>query len=85
MHVYIDYLKTNEEVKELAKYVWENKEEGVHAWKPVVEGFVTIEAIGDEEGDYLLVQLVDKVDSLGYPFGNVLNFDILYEDEVNEL
>ncbi len=85
MYTYIEYLQTNEEVKELVHHVWENREDGVHAWKPVVEGYVTIEPFESEDGDYLLVELVDKIDSLGYAFGNVLNFDILYEEDVEQI
>ena len=82
---YVPYITDNEEVKELIFHVWENKEDGTHAWKHVTEGYVTIEPENDGDEDYILVQIVDKIDFLGYPFGNVYGFEILYEDEIEKL
>lgn len=82
---YVPYITDNEEVKELILEVWEHKDEGMHAWKQVTEGYVTIESENDGDEDFILVQIVDKIDFLGYPFGNVYGFDILYEDEIEKL
>lgn len=82
---YVPYITDNEEVKELIFHVWENKEEGVHAWKPVIEGYVTIEA-GELEGeDYLIIQVTDEIDFLGYPCGVAYAFETLFEDEIEKL
>ena len=78
------YVKSNEEVQELMKHVWKNKEDGTHAWKPVIEGYLTFEPVSLFDEDSVLVCLAEEVDSLGYPM-SIIDTEAYYEWEIEEL
>lgn len=52
---------------------FDNKDNGYHFAIPIGKNFITGEVEGESNGDdYIVVYLVDKVDSLGYPNGEVI-------------
>ena len=74
-------MKISKSTLSLAKKVWAGREEGRHGWKKHYSRFITIEPMRDECGDYLLVTLTNKVDDLGYCFGNVFDTEILDRED----
>lgn len=67
-----DFIFTEKFMK-VAKDVWENMEDGKHAFIPFNGLFVTIVPEEDEDGEsYLVVALVEKIDFLGYPWSEYL-------------
>ena len=66
-----------DEAKEaFIKYVrrtFDNKDNGYHFAIPIGKNFITGEVEGESNGDeYIVVYLIDKVDDLGYPNGEVI-------------
>ena len=75
-------MKISKSTLSLAKKVWKGRNEGLHGWKKHYNNFITIEPMQDECGDFLFVTLTDKVDDLGYCFGNVFDTEILDREDL---
>ena len=74
-------LVITKKLMKLAKLVWDDRNNGRHAWRKYYSNFITIESESDDEGDFLVVTLTNKVDSLGYAYGKVLDFAILSRED----
>lgn len=66
-------MKATKKMLKLAEHVWKYRDVGMHGWYKYYNNYVTIECIEADGQEYIEVLLVDKIDSLGYPFGNVLD------------
>lgn len=69
-------------LRRLILRVWEDAEEGRHAWLRQGCKWVTVEPDMDEDKPVAVVSLVTEVDSLGYPSGEILTWEILHEEDI---
>lgn len=77
-------MRITKKMKKMVKHVWENRNDGVHAFYPLYHDFITIECLTDGDRDYIEICLTDEIDSLGYVYGNVLDVMYVYETEIDK-
>lgn len=75
-------MKVTKKMLKLAKKVWENKEDGCHAWYKYYNNYICLEVFSEENESYILVTLTDKIDFLGYHFGETIDFIFLNENDL---
>lgn len=75
-------LKPSKKMMKYVKHVWENRDDGTHAWYKHYNGYITVECFSDNfcnnsYYDYILVTECNEIDSLGYPLDvvDVLTFE----------
>lgn len=78
-------MKVTKKMLSLVNHVWKNKEDGTHAWYKYYNNYVTIESFNEDGEEFIQVLLVDNIDSLGYPYGKVLDVILLYEEDILKL
>ena len=77
--VELEDLLDDDEIKELCRDIWNDRESGRHAWKEIGEGvYLTIEA--DDDG--IRLELCSSLDSLGYGYGETLDYTTVEPEEV---
>lgn len=75
-------MNVTKKMKKMVKHVWENRNDGVHAFYPTYHNYITIECLTDGDMDYIEVCSTDRIDDLGYIFGNVLDVIYFNEEEI---
>ncbi len=86
MNEYVPEIYNNEDVKFLVLDIWRNRFDGTHGWTELEEGrYLTVEPMESDGEDYVLIQTTDKLDYLGYAFGNIFSFEMLFENEIEAL
>jgi len=58
----------------LAKEVWDGRNEGTHGWMRYYDKWLTFESQEEDGIDFILIALVEKIDSLGYPMTEFLDW-----------
>ena len=80
-----------DEFKKLVARVWKDRESGRHGWltynspfgSDLPNYYITVEPNEESNDDYLNIWLVDDVDSLYYPCGNI-HREFIYDAETTE-
>lgn len=78
-------MKYSKNERDLILHCWNKRESGTHGWIPRKNMWLTIEPFEDSGEDFLTVCVTDKVDSMGYAFGNVYAYENLFEDDIREM
>lgn len=61
--------------------LWNKREEGWHSYRKYYNKWITIDPCVDSDGDYLEITLTDEIDMLGYPYGEIINFFCIDEED----
>lgn len=74
-------IRYTRELKLLIIKAWRERNRGAHCWIHQGNRWVTV--VPDD--DYLLVELVDEIDALGYPLSDSIAWDIIQEEDLKNL
>jgi hypothetical protein len=73
-----------QEFKQLIHTCWGARNEGCHAWMPYEGNWITIEPVEADGEDLLEVCLSTEVDMLGYPYGECIRVEGVYEEGLDD-